>query len=67
MLDYDTPATVSQHFYNGIMIRAHIHSENGQLKAEKYTNDQVAKTYIALQSLNEIHCLKDKIKQTRTL
>ena len=20
MLDYDTPATVSQHFYNGIMI-----------------------------------------------
>ena len=31
MLDYDTPATVSQHFYNGIMIREHIHSENGSI------------------------------------
>lgn len=31
MLDYDTPATVSQHFYNGIMIRAHVHSENGTI------------------------------------
>lgn len=31
MLDYDTPATVSQHFYNGIVIRAHVHSENGTI------------------------------------
>lgn len=29
MLDYDTPASISQHFYNGIVIRAHVHSENG--------------------------------------
>lgn len=31
MLDYDTPVSISQHFYNGIMIRAHIHSENGSI------------------------------------
>lgn len=31
MLDYDTPVTVSQHFYNGIIIRAHVHSENGTI------------------------------------
>lgn len=31
MIDYDTPATVSQHFYNGIVIRAHVHSENGTI------------------------------------
>lgn len=29
MLDYDTPVSISQHFYNGIVIRAHVHSENG--------------------------------------
>lgn len=29
MLDYDTPVSIFQHFYNGIVIRAHVHSENG--------------------------------------
>ena len=31
MLDYDTPATISKHFYNNIVIRAHVHSENGTI------------------------------------
>lgn len=31
MLDYDTPATVSKHFYNDIVIRAHVHTENGTI------------------------------------
>ena len=29
--------------------------------------EEMQKLKYALQSLNEIHCLKDKIKQTRTL
>lgn len=36
-------------------------SEIGQLKAEKYTNDQVAKTYIALNS--EIGKVSDKVNE----
>lgn len=36
-------------------------AEIGQLKAEKYTNDQVAKTYIALNS--EIGKVSDKVNE----